>query len=117
MIKHSSGTSTTGGGGIPPTAGSTPKPRESLEARLAAAVEQARDDAFEMMRDARALWLSRGIGVLEKSNTTALDRYGDLRAAEGRWKEHVHAHDCAYDCEALADVQALLAEDTETPAG
>ncbi len=69
---------------------------ESLEARLAAAVEQAREDArYSCDREF-------------SEHDALIARYGDLRAAEGRWKEHVHVHDCAYDCEVLADVQTLL---------
>jgi len=71
---------------------------ESLEARLAQAVEQARDDArYSCDREFSA-------------HDALIARYGDLRAAQGRWEQHVRYHigtEQAH-CELEADIEALI---------
>ena len=81
----------------------------TLDERLAEAVEQAREQAIS------DLWKHHGDG--------ALARYGDLRAAQGRWVEHKRW--CAKNllgnvtCETDAGIEALLdapvAVATDTP--
>jgi len=59
---------------------------ESLEARLAQAVERARVGVLEWHRTI-CREAAQGIVVVGPIED-ALERYGDLRAAQGRWEEH-----------------------------
>jgi len=74
---------------------------ESIEARLAQAVERAKDVVITQTR-----YLDRRPDI-----SVALARYGDLRAAQGRWEEHICAPGlviCGEICPLEAEIEALL---------
>ena len=76
---------------------SNPKPAESIEARLAQAVEGAQHIVMKQTQ-----YLDRRPDI-----SVALKRYGDLRAAQGRWAGRCNCDDC--DIGALmAEIEALL---------
>lgn len=89
-------------------------PSESIEQRLADAVERVERDllaAFAAAYAAGAHPESVGHQLGRQEHFQGLrSRYGDLRAAQGRWTEHLHTSDCMVDCDMLAEVQMLLKE-------